>query len=147
MKTNTRVINQDPWTLNNLSSLQNSNDSIFVFQQNGIKYKFLKNSMIKAYEHNGQQTTNPYTREILPTNTLNRLSKLQTLNSNETNMLQGVNSILREVKFTYKNNNDLKLMRRKVADNYIQNMLELNNNISPSHFQAVKNSLIRKGRL
>jgi ATP-dependent phosphoenolpyruvate carboxykinase len=103
--------------------------------------------MIKAYEHNGQQTTNPYTRETLPANTLNRLSKLQTLNTNEANLLQGVDSILREIKFTYKNNNDLQKMRRKVANNYIQNMLELNDNMSPSQFQAVKNSLIRKGRL
>ena len=145
MKTNHNIVQQDPWTLNDLSTMNDKDEKVFLFQQNGKTYKFLKNSMVKAFEHNGMNTRNPYTREILPKPTLNRLVKFQTLTTNESDMLHGVNSMLREIKFTYKNNNELSKIRRKVANNYIENMRVIGNN--NKNYNRIKKNLMKKGRL
>ena len=67
------TITQDPITLNNTKSKKNNNNNIFIFTQNGMRYKFLLNSMLQLYAKEGNSMKNPYTRKPMNNKTLVRL--------------------------------------------------------------------------
>ena len=77
--------------------------------------------------------------------TLFRLSQFQNLTNNERDMLEGINHLMRQFgkSYVFKNNAHIQQVKRKLADNYIENMKQLDNN---SNYNSIKKSLINKKR-
>lgn len=80
----------------------NNNNSVFVWVQNGVKYKSHLNSMIKLYIEHGKNTFNPSLgkNSILGAKTLNRLKSKtnKMLNKRRNNIIKG------KAKFNNSNN-------------------------------------------
>ena len=72
---NTQTV--DPITMNNTKNMHNKNERLFIFVQNGMRYKFLLNSMLQLYAREGNKIKNPLTRKQLNAKTINRLSEIE----------------------------------------------------------------------
>lgn len=66
----------DPITLNNTHNIKNNDPRLFVFVQNGIRYKWLENSMLNLFARERKKIKNPMTRVPLSSRTINRLEAI-----------------------------------------------------------------------
>lgn len=141
-----KTITIDPWTLENTMNIPNTN--VFTFQQNDVRYRFNKNTISRQYEINGEYTKNPYTMKVLSPQTLVRLSRMQNLTEDELSMLEGVNLLMREFgkSYKFKNNDEIRKIKRTLANNYINDMKLLNNDYNID-YNKIKTNLIKKKRL
>jgi hypothetical protein len=136
-------------TMENLRNKPNNSNNVFVYYQNGVKYKINKNSMLRMFQNHGNNMKNPFTRQPMPANAIKRLNNIlssqnKKLTNEEKNFLNGVHEF--SVAFNYiLNNNGLKL--RKLSNMYIEDLSELLNNNEMNNLKRIKNSLIKKGRL
>ena len=71
---NTQTI--DPVTLINTKNYDNKNSRLFIFVQNGMRYKFLENSMLNLFKRERSNIKNPMTRVALDPRTIARLETI-----------------------------------------------------------------------
>jgi hypothetical protein len=137
----------DPWTLDDLSNIPNTDPSVFVFNQNKKRYKFLTNSVLKAYKLNRNDFRNPLTRQPLNNKTIQRIRDLKntsknTLTRNEEEFMEGIHALYQISKST-------RMTYNRLADEYINDIVNFSNNPNQNriNLNRTRRSLKAKGKL
>jgi|AntAceMinimDraft_11_1070367.scaffolds.fasta_scaffold03928_7 hypothetical protein len=137
----------DPWTLDDLSNIPNTDPSVFVFNQNKKRYKFLTNSVLKAYKLNRNDFRNPLTRQPLNNKTIQRIRDLKntsknTLTRNEEEFMEGIHALYQMSKST-------RMTYNRLADEYINDIVNFSNNPNQNriNLNRTRRSLKAKGKL
>jgi hypothetical protein len=137
----------DPWTLDDLSNIPNTDPSVFVFNQNKQRYKFLTNSVLKAYKLNRNDFRNPLTRQPLNNKTIQRIRDLKntsknTLTRNEEEFMEGIHALYQISKST-------RMTYNRLADEYINDIVNFSNNPNQNriNLNRTRRSLRAKGKL
>lgn len=137
----------DPWTLDDLSNIPNTDPSVFVFNQNKRRYKFLTNSVLKAYKLNRNHFLNPLTRQPLNNKTIQRIRDLKnnsknTLTRNEEEFMEGIHAL-------YKISKSTRMTYNRLADDYINDIVNFSNdpNQNRINLNRTRRSLRAKGKL
>jgi len=137
----------DPWTLDDLSNIPNTDPSVFVFNQNKKRYKFLTNSVLKAYKLNRNDFRNPLTRQPLNNKTIQRIRDLKntsknTLTRNEEEFMEGIHALYQMSKST-------RMTYNRLADEYINDIVNFSNNPNQNriNLNRTRRSLRAKGKL
>tara|TARA_Y100000816_G_scaffold157440_1_gene112412 strand:- start:194 stop:631 length:438 start_codon:yes stop_codon:yes gene_type:complete len=140
-----RQVYLDPYTQQDTRILPPN--KVFSFTQNGTQYHFNKNMFLHNYRlGDGVFLINPYTRSPIAKATLNRLHELNSQNGNSnrlTNNEQNFNKGVTEILSMYREKGR-QISYRNAANEYIQNIMIFNNNLSEPNLIRMKNNVIRK---
>lgn len=153
-----KIVNWDPWTQE--STKNENNEDVFVFMQHGIKYRFLKNSLIKLRKINkrAQTFTNPYLTgddAVVSNNTFKRIQMLaneRNASSNSNNTSTQNNRLIEEnlmegIRLMYNESKNANATYLIIANEYIRNMKELLNDSEINALQKAKNRLVKAKRI
>lgn len=144
-----KTIAFDPWTMDDTSAYPDNR--LFAFTQQGVRYKFSKNSVLKQFGMNADQPfINPLTLDRVSNHTLNRIRSMYIENNQivpkggltvpERELLDGVDLL-------YKRATTVNSTYMQLANDYIEDMAMLLDNDELIRMKNAKNGLIRKGLL